>query len=94
MKPMRQQEIDVLIQQSQATQAGKAAFANPFAGLMPRTMLSDLARKIIPIQQMPPGAKPIYTARKCEECDSIYELGDGHPDNGCKLGIIEDVDES
>lgn len=94
MKPMSQKEIEILILQSQAAQAGKAALANPFAGLMPRTSLSDLARKLVPIQQMPPGAQPVYTPRRCEECGSIYELGAGHPDNGCKLGIVEDVDES
>jgi len=93
MKPMSQKEIEILILQSQATQAGKATLVNPFAGLMPRTSLSDLARKLVPTQQMPPGAQPIYT-RKCEECDSIYAPGEGHPDNGCKLGIVEDVDES
>jgi hypothetical protein len=95
MKPMSQQEIDVLILESQATQAGKAVLANPFAGLMPRAaMLSDLARKLIPIQQMQPVPVAVYTPRKCQECGGIYAPGEGHPDNGCKLGIIEDVNES
>jgi hypothetical protein len=33
-------------------------------------------------------------AHVCPECDSVYDFSQEHPDNECKLGVVEIVMES
>ena len=91
---MDEKEKQALIRAVLANEAGrKVLLENPFEGLMPRRLnTGEIARKMFPIQELPPGAVPIYDKdpmRKCDECGGIF----GHePD--CKLGLAEDIHES
>jgi hypothetical protein len=85
-----------LILSAQKTVEGRRALAGlrglSIPGRPDRLNTGELARKMIPVEQLPPGASPIYDReplRKCEECESIF----GHePD--CQSGLMEDIHES
>jgi len=92
MKPKEMQE---LILSAQKTEEGRKVLAGlrglSIPGRPDRLNMGELARKMIPIEQLPPGAVPIYDRelRKCEECERI-----GGHEPGCKLGLAEDIHES
>jgi hypothetical protein len=54
-----------------------------------RVSMASMAIGLFPVQEMPAGASAFYALRKCEECECI---GEHKPQ--CKLGVVEDVNES
>lgn len=89
---MNDKEKQALIRAALSNGAGrKTLLGNPFAGLLPsKPNTLEIARKMFPIQQIPPGAIPFdELLRKCEECERV-----GGHEPGCRLGLLEDVHES
>lgn len=75
------EEVEKLVKEAVDTQSGRKELGRA----MSRIIMDNLnKRRFSPIEQIP--------MTKCPSCSCEYY--DTHPDNGCQLGIVQNVVES